>query len=64
MKRSGWAVVGLGVLFLVIQSCGEEFGNGRIVPPGSAYGADSEQQQVAGAQQPVTEDGGTPDGGN
>ena len=29
MLRSGWTVVGLGVLFVIIQSCGEDFGTGR-----------------------------------
>lgn len=36
MFKSGWTVAGLGVLFVIIQSCGDDLGTGRIMTPGAA----------------------------
>ena len=35
MFKSGWTVAGLGVLFVIIQSCGDDLGTGRIMTPGA-----------------------------
>lgn len=46
MLRSGWTVVGLGVLFLIIQSCGDELGTGRIMTPGANPMEPAQEQEV------------------
>mgnify|MGYP001286134720 CR=1 FL=1 len=57
MFKSGWTVVGLGVLFVIIQSCGDEMGTGRIMTPGATgqTGEMGEPQSggPSGQQQPV-----------
>lgn len=69
MLKSGWTVVGLGVVFLIIQSCGDDLGTGRIMTPGASAQNPEQQQPVTPADQPdagsmepvATEDGGWPD---
>ena len=53
MFKSGWTVVGLGVLFVIIQSCGDEMGTGRIMTPGATGEMGEPQGGADGQQQPV-----------
>ena len=72
MFKSGWTVVGLGVLFVIIQSCGDELGTGRIMTPGATpeMSVESNEPQQPLSSGPMTEpepepvgteDGGWPD---
>jgi hypothetical protein len=45
MARSGWLVVGLGVSFVIIQSCGDDFGTGRIMTPGATAPMSTPEEQ-------------------
>ena len=52
MFRSGWTVVGLGLLFVIIQSCGDDFGTGRIMTPGATPEVEQGEEQQVAPQEP------------
>ena len=48
MKRSGWWVAALAVVFLIIQSCGDELAVGYISTPGGGGGGSWSERAVSG----------------